>query len=68
MTYLLVHLSFSYNLTEHYRSHTGTTKRKETFEKFLGTKEYDDHLLRPFEKFLHKSFSEHSYCNLVTEI
>jgi hypothetical protein len=28
----------------------------ESFEKFLGEKEYDDCLLRPFEKFLHATF------------
>jgi hypothetical protein len=28
----------------------------ETFEKFLGTKDYDDKVLLPFERFLHASF------------
>ncbi|KIJ97314.1 hypothetical protein K443DRAFT_9969 [Laccaria amethystina LaAM-08-1] len=38
-------------------SHTGKTKTGETFEKFLGTKDYDEKLAS-FEKFLHASFSE----------
>jgi hypothetical protein len=38
------------------RSHTGKTKTGESFEKFLGKKEYDEHLLIPFEKFLHATF------------
>jgi hypothetical protein len=68
MTYMLVRSSFSYHLTECHRSHTGKTKDNKTFEKFLGPKEYDDHILRPFERFLHESFSKYSYCNLVTEV
>jgi hypothetical protein len=37
------------------RSHTGQTKEGDTFEKFLGPKQYDEYLL-DFEKFLHASF------------
>ena len=46
-----------------YRSHTGRTKDGETYEKFLGPKEYDDKLLS-FEKFLHASFCEYIDWNL----
>jgi hypothetical protein len=31
----------------------------ETFEKFLGTKDYDDKVLLPFEGFLHASFRKY---------
>ena len=41
-----------------YRSHTGKTKDGETYEKFLGPKEYDEKLLS-FEKFLHASFCKY---------
>ena len=34
-----------------------------TFEKFLGTKDYDDKLLLPFEGFLHASFCKYSKWN-----
>jgi len=36
-------------------------KEGESFEKFLGTNDYDEHLLRPFKKFLHASFSKHCH-------
>lgn len=73
MTYMLVR---SWQLHAHpfltiylsYRSHFGKTKDNRTFEKFLGPGEYDDHLLRPFEKFLNESFSKYSYGNLVTGV
>ena len=39
-----------------FRSHSGKTKGGESFEKFLGQKEYDEHVLFPFEKFLRASF------------
>jgi hypothetical protein len=42
-----------------YRSHTGKTKAGETFEKFLGKKEYDESFLFPFKRFLHASFCEY---------
>jgi hypothetical protein len=34
-------------------------KSGETFEKFLGRKEYDQFILVPFERFLHSSFCEY---------
>jgi hypothetical protein len=40
------------------RSHTGKAKDGASFEKFLGRKAYDEHLLIPFEKFLHTCFCE----------
>jgi hypothetical protein len=43
-----------------YRSHTGKTKTGETFEKFLGTKDYDEKLAS-FEKFLHASFCKYRH-------
>jgi hypothetical protein len=42
-----------------YRSHTGKTKAGETFEKFLGKKEYDESLLVLFERFLQSSFCKY---------
>jgi hypothetical protein len=39
--------------------HFGKTKTGESFEKFLGNSDYDEHVLRPFEKFLHASFSKY---------
>jgi hypothetical protein len=42
----------------HSRSHTGKSKDGASFEKYLGKKECDEHLLVPFEKFLHASFCE----------
>ena len=47
-----------------YRSHTRRTKGGETYEKFLGPKEYDDKLLS-FEKFLHALFCEYIDWNLL---
>ena len=38
------------------RLHAGTTKSRQTFEKFLGKKAYDELVLLPFDKFLHASF------------
>jgi len=38
-----------------YRSHTGKTKTGETYEKFLGAKDYNEKL-ENFESFLHASF------------
>ena len=41
------------------RSHTGKTKAGETFEKFIGDKDYDAKLLLPFEAFLNASFCKY---------
>jgi hypothetical protein len=41
-----------------HRSHSGKTKAGETFDKFLGKKDYDEFLV-PFERFLHSSFCEY---------
>lgn len=41
------------------RSHTGKTKAGETFEKFIGKKDYDEKLLLPFEAFLNASFCKY---------
>lgn len=46
------------------RSHAGTTKAGESFEKFLGPQEYDDKLM-DFERFLHASFCKCSHWNLL---
>jgi hypothetical protein len=58
MTYLCIecpcHKS-TISLKRMNRSHTGQTKEGDTFEKFLGPKQYDEYLL-DFEKFLHASF------------
>ena len=40
------------------RSHTGKSKDGDSLEKFMGRKAYDEHLLRPFETFLHSCFCE----------
>ncbi|KIJ91185.1 hypothetical protein K443DRAFT_135548 [Laccaria amethystina LaAM-08-1] len=42
-----------------YLSHTGKTKDGETFEKFIGNKDYDEKLLLPFEAFLNASFCKY---------
>jgi len=44
------------NSAECDRSHTGKTKTGETYEKFLGERDYDQKFLLPFEGFLHASF------------
>ena len=41
------------------RSHTGKTKAGETFEKFIGDKDYNAKLLLPFEAFLNASFCKY---------
>jgi hypothetical protein len=58
MTYLSVKSSLLSYLTTHKssRSHTGKTTGGDKFEKFLGPGDYDEHLLIPFERFLHESF------------
>jgi len=49
-----INISFSFVTT---RGHYGKNKDSLTFEKFLGPKDYDEHLLIPFEKFLNGCFS-----------
>lgn len=59
MTFVYVNCLFNNIFTDSpalSRSHTGKTKVEESFEKYLGKKEYDECILRPFEKFLHATF------------
>lgn len=48
------------------RSHIGKTKARETFEKFLGPKEYNEKLFT-FDRFLHTSFCKYHYVNFIED-
>ena len=56
MSYILVF--WMNHSPERIRSHAGKTKDGQSFKDFLGKKDYDEHMLIPFEKFLNHSFCE----------
>lgn len=60
-TYMCVNFCLRHETSQTYliiRTHFGRTKEGQDFMEYLGGSEYEEHIVSPFDDFLHDAFSK----------